>query len=72
MAIRPKAFTSSRAAIGKRARAKPVPYILAGSVVRPNIWDRSGIYSTQAIRIMEVMAARFSFRLVKIPVRNRD
>ena len=68
----PRAFTSSRATMGKNARAKPVPYILAGSAVRPNIWDRGGINSTQAISIMDDMAARFSFRLVKIPVWNRD
>lgn len=37
LAMRPKAFTSSRTAIGKNARAKPVPYIPAGSMVKPNI-----------------------------------
>ena len=70
--MRPKAFTSSRAAMGKNARAKPVPYILAGSMVRPNIWDNGGRNSTQAIRMMDTKAARFSFWLVKIPVWNRD
>ena len=70
--MRPRAFASSRAARGKRARVRPVPYMLRGRVVRPNFWVRGGMNSTLVMRVREVRAARFRFLLVKTPVFRRE
>ena len=70
--MRPRAFASSRAARGKRARVRPVPYMLRVRVVRPNIWVRGGMNSTLVMRVREVRAARFRFLLVKTPVFRRE